>query len=360
MIRDVRLREHFALASASGSYYYIKRLDIRPDCLPCHGGPRGTRDISGYPREGLAVGDFGGAISVRIPAAGLIQNSRQRAWLQLAFGVVLAAVAIALTFHLLRRMTRLSVDLSRANADLERQNTRMTLLEKQKGDLFHMLIHDMKAPLSFMIGSLQMLQEQKVGPLNAEQDELAALVLRGCHRLENMISNLLDINRLEEGKLELRVEEVDLQRLMADRGRPWIQLARRQHKVFDIRLTSRHALLHCDRNLLDRILENLISNAFKHTHERAGEIRLEISDWENPVGVLFRLVDNGEGIPKEFTDRIFEKYSVVQGQELGLKTDTGLGLAFCRLAVQAMGGNIWVESAPGQGTSFFFNLPLSR
>ncbi len=358
MYRNPGLLETFGPVEPGGSYYFIKRLEIKASCLTCHGGPKDSIDITGHRREGLAIGDFGGAISVRVPAPGLMESNRQRAWAQFLFALFLIGGAVVLIVHLLFRMTRLSGELSRANADLAKQNARSSQLEKQKDDLFHMLIHDMKAPLSFMIGSLQMLQEQKVGPLNVEQEDLAALVLRGCRRLEIIISNLLDISRMEEGRLELKNTEVQLQPLLDDRGRPWQQLAKRQRKNFAVKVDTRHTALRCDRQLLERILENLVSNAFKHTREGTGEILLELSDWLAPEGVLFRLSDNGEGIPLEFIDRIFEKYSVVKGQELGLKSDTGLGLAFCRLAIQTMGGDIRVESSTGQLTVFSFHLPL--
>ncbi|HQF87170.1 MAG TPA: DUF3365 domain-containing protein [Acidobacteriota bacterium] len=358
MARNLGMRERFSPLASERTYLYVKRLDIRSSCLTCHGGPAGSTDITGYRREGMVIGDLGGAISVRIPAAGLMESNRQRAWMQLLFALLLMGGAVVLIVHLLLRMTRLSGELSEANLNLEVQHARSTLLEKQKDDLFHMLIHDMKAPLSFMIGSLQMLQEQKVGSLNEEQEELAALVLRGCRRLETIISNLLDINRMEEGRLELKNSDVPLLPMIEDRSQPWLQLAKRQRKQFAVRVNTKHPVLRCDRLLLERILENLISNAFKHTRDGDGEIVLELTDWFEPEGVQFRLSDNGEGIPPEFIDRIFEKYSVVEGQELGQKSDTGLGLAFCHLAVQTMGGHIRAESSPGQRTVFTFFLPL--
>jgi len=358
MARNPGMREKFGPVEPERSYVYVKRLDIQASCLTCHGDPAGSPDITGHRREGLAIGDLGGAISVRIPAAGLMESNRQRAWIQLLFALLLMGGAVVLIVHLLLRMTRLSGELSHANSNLEIQHARSTLLEKQKDEVFHMLIHDMKAPLSFMIGSLQMLQEQKVGMLNEEQEELAALVLRGCRRLETIISNLLDINRMEEGRLELKNSDVPLQPMIEDRSQPWLQLAKRQRKQFAVRVNTRHPVLRCDRQLLERILENLISNAFKHTREGDGEIVLELADRFEPEGVQFRLSDNGEGIPPEFIGRIFEKYSVVEGQELGQKSDTGLGLAFCHSAVQTMGGDIRAESSPGQRTSFTFFLPL--
>lgn len=220
-----------------------------------------------------------------------------------------------------------------------------------------MLIHDMKVPLSFMMGSLQMLLEQKTGKLNRDQTDLVNLTLRGCRRLETMISNLLDVERLEEGKLEIKREVFSLRDSINERLKYWQQPARIQNKQLIANYHYPAANANCDRHLLERILENLLSNAFKHTREASGRIELEVAGWDEPAGILFRVKDNGEGIPEAFFDRIFDKYAIVAGQELGLKSDTGLGLTFCKMAVEAMGGKIWVESLPGHGSVFSFYLP---
>lgn len=230
-------------------------------------------------------------------------------------------------------------------------------VDQLKEELFHMLIHDMKIPLTFMIGSLQLLQEQKVGNLNREQTDLVNLILRGCRRLENMIFNILDIDRLEEGKIDLHNERVDLKEIVADRIRYWAPIAQKQGKQISWSAKTAHCEIECDRHLLERILENLLSNAVKHTREGSGLVRIEVEDNPTPGFILIRVQDNGEGIPLDYQDRIFNKYAVVASQELGLKSDTGLGLTFCKMATDAMRGKIWVESTPDKGSIFNLELP---
>jgi len=338
-------------------YYFIKRLSIRKECLQCHGGKAGEIDITGYPKEGLHEGDFGGAISVQIPAYALAGLTRSSLRVLVLFTLLIAASALFLVSFFLRRISGLSRELATSNAELASHNLRLASLEQLKNDLFHMLIHDMKAPLTFMIGSLQMLQEKMDGPLNSRQEKSVNLVLRGCNRLENMIVDILDINRLEEGKFELKSRPVRIDQLLAEKERIWQEHARRQQKTLQASSRLEDQELLCDRDLLERILENLVSNAFKHTPAQDGRISVEVEERRPESAILFKIIDNGEGIPPEFQEKIFEKYTLSEGQERGQKSDTGLGLTFCRMAVEAMGGRIWLESQSGRGSTFYFSLP---
>jgi signal transduction histidine kinase len=220
-----------------------------------------------------------------------------------------------------------------------------------------MLVHDMKAPLTFMIGSLQMLEEQENGPLNPEQAELVELVLRGCNRLEGMITNILDINRLEEGKLDLSIAPVEPGQLLNDRMAVWQLSCRSQRKSLEIISNSSRRVIQTDRHLLERIMENLVSNAIKHTRPGTGKIRISVEDWKDRAGILIRVSDNGEGIPEAYREKIFDKYTTAKKQDLGMKSDTGLGLTFCKMAITVLGGEIWLESEPSDETSFCFYLP---
>lgn len=360
MRRNPVKSEYFQSTRIGGEtyFYFIQRIEYTQECLQCHGEPKGLADITGYPREGRKIGDFGGAISIRIPARIVAGSTGQDIFILLLFTLFLAGISIYLVAYFLQKISRLSANLADTNLVLNAHNRKLAQLEKIKNDLFHMLIHDMKSPLTFMIGSLQMLQERKVGALNGDQDDLVNLVLRGCNRLENMISNILDINRLEEGKLEFKPEEIRLRELLAERDKAWQRIAQRQQKKFILDYRAAQDHFTCDRNLFERILENLVSNAFKHTYSRKGEVRLIVSDWTEPPGLLFQVADNGEGIPEKYRELIFEKYTIAQEQDLGHKSDTGLGLTFCRMAVEALGGRIWLEPAEGNGTVFSFCLPL--
>ncbi len=266
MYRNPGLLETFGPVEPGGSYYFIKRLEIKASCLTCHGGPKDSIDITGHRREGLAIGDFGGAISVRVPAPGLMESNRQRAWAQFLFALFLIGGAVVLIVHLLFRMTRLSGGIEPGQRRSGEAEHPLIPIGKTKGrPLPHVDRHEGALVLHDRLAAD--VCRNKVGPLNVEQEDLAALVLQGCRRLEVIISNLLDIDRMEEGRLELKNTEVQLQPLLGGRGRPWQQLAKRQRKNFAVKVDTRHTALRCDRRILGRILENLVSNAFKHTRK---------------------------------------------------------------------------------------------
>jgi signal transduction histidine kinase len=338
-------------------YHFVKRVNLTPECMDCHGKPRGTLDITGYPSEGKHVGDFGGAISVQIPFHTLAVARWENTLVLLLFILGLAGASLYLISFFLKRINTLSRDLALKNEELEQHNRRLEGLELLKDELFHMLVHDMKAPLTYMIGSLQMLQEQKDGPLNAEQGELVSLVLRGCNRLEGMITNILDINRLEEGKLEFHLEPVDLIPLVREKETIWRHSIQTQDKSLEIAFLCPSASVFTDRHLVERILENLVSNAIKHTRAGSGKIRLSVKEWAESKGYLVEVCDNGEGIPLAYREKIFDKYTTAEQQELGMKSDTGLGLTFCKMATTALGGDIWLDDDPELGTCFCFCLP---
>jgi signal transduction histidine kinase len=343
----------FFYHSQSGRYYFLRRMNFSRSCLRCH--VRIEDEVTaGAPR----TGDFAGAISLQIPSAFLNQTTVRNILILVLFTLLLAAFSIIMVLFFLRRISTLSESLSRTNAALEVQNRKLRQLESFKTDLFHMLVHDMKAPLTFMIGSLQMLLEKNIGPLNEEQDKMISLVLRGCNRLRVMISNILDINRLEDGKLEMRPAPIPICDFLDNQSIPWMQQAEHQKKSLEMECRAlKGETIVGDANLLARILENLVSNALKHTPPHKGHIRL-LAEPAADSGVLFSVLDNGEGIPPEFMEHLFEKYSVLENHnENRSNADTGLGLFFCKLAVETMGGRIWAKSEPGQGASFFVHLP---
>ena len=146
-------------------------------------------------------------------------------------------------------------------------------------------------------------------------------------------------------------------RLIREKENIWRNSIEAQNKSLEITLTSSCSNLFTDRHLLERILENLVSNAIKHTRSGSGRIRMQVKDWAEPRGLLIQVCDNGEGIPPDYREKIFDKYTTAKQQELGMKSDTGLGLTFCKMATTALGGDIWLENDPALGTCFSFRLP---
>lgn len=248
-----------------------------------------------------------------------------------------------------RELEEANLQLTRQHAELAEANEQLLLLQSLKEDLTNMVVHDLKGPLSEIQANLEMMSYEPLSELQVEFVEGARL---GSNDLLRMITNLVDISRLEENRLVLDLTPFDATReidLARDRFTP---LARLTNLTIATQVPQSLPMVTGDMRLFERILNNLISNALDYTPEYG---RVEMAAGFNGQDFLFEVRDTGIGVPEDMRERIFEKFS--QGKSGRPKTSTGLGLAFCRMAVEAHGGRIWVESAVGRGSCFKFTLP---
>jgi signal transduction histidine kinase len=232
--------------------------------------------------------------------------------------------------------------LAKANADLRQ-------LETLRRDLTNMVVHDLKGPLAEIMGNLELLSFE---PLSDTQSEALSLATLGADDLFRMITNLLDIDRLEEGEFPINLEQLDFKEsadAVCARFQTLIHL-----KEMKLTITDQTASgIYADRALLERILRNLVTNALAHTSE-GGWVSILAQDQED--GVVIEVADNGSGIAKHLQYRIFRKFTQAYDHR-GPRTSTGLGLTFCKMAVEAHGGTIWLESDQDKGARFFVWLP---
>jgi signal transduction histidine kinase len=231
--------------------------------------------------------------------------------------------------------------LAKANQELQR-------LDQMRQDLTNMVVHDLKGPLAEMMGNLEMLN---FGELDEGQKEARELALMGAEDLYRMIMNLLEISRMEEGRLEIRPCEFDFKKSaweVVNRFKTMIRL-----REFNINLVDEsNGSLYGDPDLLSRVLQNLLTNALNHT-EDGGSIEIKTASADHMTVVSLK--DTGQGIPKEMHDKLFQKFAGAGNRKKA--RSTGLGLTFCKMAVEAHGGEIWFETSQGKGTTFFFSLP---
>lgn len=227
-------------------------------------------------------------------------------------------------------------------------------LEQVREDLTHMIVHDLRNPLSSIMSSLELIRARLRDPtIDIPLDQLFAVAQRSGERLFGLIDSILDVARLESGKAELTYQVIDV----GDMVREAVEQARPVAVTREIRL-SFHVppglpLMEGDRNLLLRTLTNLLDNTVKFTPPD-GEVQVTVDRTSADV-LQFTVSDTGPGIPQEFQERIFDRFARLPNEKA---RGTGIGLAFCKLAVEAHGGRIWVESQPGKGATFKFTIPL--
>lgn len=224
-------------------------------------------------------------------------------------------------------------------------------LDILKQDLALSAIHDLKGPLTSIIGALAVIAETDMEPVT--RDKLLELAARDSKSMVRLIQVLLDTERMETAKLILDPRRMAL----GDQITECVVFFSGISADLGIKLTSSFAALPpvcADKDLLGRVLQNLVMNAFKYSR-RGGEINISASFSESLFRVEVR--DTGTGIAAEHIKNVFEKYHRVEGQEQESRKGSGLGLYFCRLAVEAHGGRIWVENTEGHGAKIIFTLP---
>ncbi len=229
--------------------------------------------------------------------------------------------------------------------------------EKEKADFSAMIVHDLRSPLTAVIGAASILEEGLAGPVSQEQKMWAGKIQAGTRTLLGLINDFLDLSKLESGHIDLVKEETDLKELVQSTLDQYRILAQKKKISLVSSVISDLPRIHADPRRLDQVLANLLSNAVKFTGE-GGEIEVGASQ-ENAAETKLWVKDNGVGIAAEEIGQLFEKYRQTTSGKTSTYKGTGLGLVICKMIVEAHGGRIWVESEERKGTTLFFTLPLT-
>ena len=243
--------------------------------------------------------------------------------------------------------------------ELEQAYAALRRAEELRDNLTYMIVHDLRNPLTIIVMNLDLVLKLLDEPAQADEPpRLLKNALSASQDMTRLIGDMLDVSKLEAGELHPVLAATHLQPLLADKIKGFRLRADRENKTLILRAPKRLPVVSVDARLIGRVVDNLVENAFKYT-ERGGHIEVTVETGEQALRVSVR--DDGDGIPPEYQRRIFEKF--VQVPDLTgapVRTGTGLGLTFCRLAVEAHQGKIWANSVPGQGSLFTFTLPLGR
>ena len=226
-------------------------------------------------------------------------------------------------------------------------------LDTLREDMVSMIYHDLRSPLANIVSSLDVLNALYPGKENENLQSVVTIARRSTDRIQRLVSSLLDINRLESGQAIVSQQAVVVSILAGDAVDAVLPMVESRHQTLTNNLPEKLPAVWVDVDMIRRVLINLIENASKFTQP---EGKIELGAMSDGEWLHMWVQDNGPGIPFADQERIFEKFTRLKTE--GSANGLGVGLAFCRLAVQGHGGRIWVESGTGQGAKFNITLPL--
>ncbi len=239
--------------------------------------------------------------------------------------------------------------------ELKNGYVKLNELQVLKDNLVGLIVHDINNLL--MITSINF-RRAFMNRGNFPEDIKKSLTIAEMHldELAALVSDFVDIGKIEEGKISLNMEDTDIDALLSNAIEKMSSVA--QYNGIDLKRIGSDKRLHftLDRGLILRIMNNLVLNAVKFT-PRGGLIEVSADISEN--GLCFFVKDTGAGIPPEYKEKVFEKFSQAEGEQVNFKKGKGLGLTFCKLVVEAHGGKIWVESEFSKGSTFYVTLPAN-
>ncbi|TDA70562.1 MAG: DUF3365 domain-containing protein [Clostridia bacterium] len=424
------LQESYGVEERAGQRYfrYMVPLVAKEDCLPCHGEPAGTLDVSGHLREGYHLGDLAGALSITVPMASFdtyaTVNLRYRLLLAIFLGGAtalaiyflmqrlvaaplgqLAMVAsrwgegaweavpalpraygevqhLATTFRdmaarlqelyqgLEEKVVERTAELLAANRQLEEQKRELQEAGEFKSRILANMSHELRTPLTSILALAELLEQGVAGPLTREQQEYIQDIQKSGKTLLAIINDILEMSRLQAGKMELNWEEFSIADIIAEAGRIMRPAMQEKQLSYSVNLAPDLPPAVGDVAKVKQVLLNLLSNAVKFTPP-GGSVTVEAGPVPVPeaagspeddlapgnVILAVAVIDSGPGIPPHQRQVIFEPFRQLDNSARRRYPGTGLGLSVARGLVEMHGGSITVDEAPGGGSVFTFTIP---
>ncbi len=238
---------------------------------------------------------------------------------------------------------------------LQRDISKQKVIDAMKNEFVSVVSHELRTPLTSIHGSLKLLGTGNLGTLSSQGEQVLDIALRNTNRLSRLINDVLDLERIESGKVVMSKQHCQVTELMMQATQD-MQAMATQYQVTLV-TTELNLDIYADPDHLLQTLTNLLSNAIKFSSPHG---RIWLSAREHNQDVLFEVRDQGRGIPNDKLDQIFDRFQQVDVSDSRRMGGTGLGLSICRQIVERHGGRIWAKSYEGVGSSFYFTLPILK
>ena len=349
-------------AGGNGEYYrtqerdgekvfrYVSLLPVEYGCLECHGSPAGELDITGFLKEGMALGDVAGAVSITIPLATYEDEAQAELVRSLIFfGCMTVGAVIIVRLALKRWVVR---PLEQANVRLQSENI-------AKDDFLAIMSHELRTPLSSIIAFTEIVQRSAAerGSLGPDERRMLGEIQESGNVLLELVNNTIDVAKLEEDRFLLEIDEVDLVDVLGLVYAVAEPLAAKKRITLVNHVDAGVPLVWSDWEALRKIATNLVGNAVKFT-EPGGGVWMGAQLGSEPNTVELYVRDTGVGIPPEEFERIFGKFSQSGFEVASASKGSGLGLFLVQTLAQKLGGSVRVQSVVGEGSTFTVVLPV--
>jgi PAS domain S-box-containing protein len=268
----------------------------------------------------------------------------------------LAAELVKLNEGLEGRVRSATAEVQERNRQLEWQRHELERAYRLKSEFLASMSHELRTPINALLGYTSLMRDRIYGDLTQRQDEALQRMYAASQHLLELVNDVLDLAKIEAGKMPIHVEPVDLALLVREISLTIEPMVRSKKLEFSTRLVAAPPPLETDRTKVKQILLNLLSNAVKFTHE--GKVELVVHACDGREFVEIEVSDSGIGISPEDMDKIFEDFRQVDQSSTREFGGTGLGLSITRKLLHLLGGSISVQSEPGRGSTFTVRLPL--
>ncbi|MFO7888330.1 MAG: ATP-binding protein [Eubacteriales bacterium] len=233
--------------------------------------------------------------------------------------------------------------------------TKLKEVDQIKSDFVSTVSHEFRTPLTSITMGVGLLLDEVPGPINEEQKELVEAIEEDSERLRKLVSDLLDLSRMESGNIKMDIERQNLKEILDNSIKPFKRQLEEHNVDIEVKIRKNLSKVKVDFNKISWVFTNLIGNALRYLPEdKKGKIIINAKETANKM--LISVSDNGKGISEEYQQKIFEKF--IQSKDNDNKGGTGLGLAISKEIVNAHGGEIWVKSKIGEGSTFYFTVKL--
>lgn len=239
--------------------------------------------------------------------------------------------------------------------ELAEANRRLAEAARLKDEFVALVSHELRTPMAVIKEGVCQLLDGLCGEITGDQRDTLTITLRNVDRLKFLIEDLLDISKIEAGKMPITRQPFDLQELLEDVSRTFRDRVEEKGLKLQIQPSRGPVRVNVDRERIAQVFVNLVGNAVKFTDQGKVEVSLEGRNGQ----ILCCVSDTGPGIASENLPKLFEKFQQFQRMGKSGEMGTGLGLAVCKGIVELHGGKIWAESTPGRGCRFFFTLPVT-